>query len=81
MEHITLYQNAKKKGHLATMKELQQVVPFHVEKFNDILSRCKQSPKHVSLIFATRFICLEVTAKQGILRTQYMRFSYSVIKA
>ena len=41
------------------MKELQQVIPFHVEKFNDILSRCKLSPKDVSpteLTFATRFI-------------------------
>ena len=49
----------EKKGHWATMKELQQVIPFHVEKFNDILSRCRQSPKDVSptdLTFATRFI-------------------------
>ena len=49
----------EKKGHWATMKELQQVIPFHVEKFSDILSRCKQSPKDVSpteLTFATRFI-------------------------
>ena len=49
----------EKKGHWATMKELQQVIPFHVEKFNDILGRCKQSPKDVSpteLTFATRFI-------------------------
>ena len=41
------------------MKELQQVIPFHVDKFNDILSRCKQSPKDVSpmeLTFTTRFI-------------------------
>ena len=56
MEHITRH---RKKGHWATMKELQQVIPFHVEKFNDILSRCKQSPKDVSpteLTFATRFI-------------------------
>ena len=41
------------------MKELQQVIPFHVEKIYDILSRCKQSPKDFSpteLTFATRFI-------------------------
>ena len=41
------------------MKELQQVLPFQVEKFNDILGRCKQSPKDVQpteLTFATRFI-------------------------
>ena len=49
----------EKKGHWATMKELQKVIPFHVEKFNDILSRCKQSPKDVTpteLTFATRFV-------------------------
>ena len=49
----------EKKGHWATIKELQQVIPFHVGKFNDILSRCKQSPKVVSpteLTFATRCI-------------------------
>ena len=41
------------------MKDLQQEIPFYVEKFNDILSRCKQSPKDVlptELTFATRFI-------------------------
>ena len=49
----------EKKGHWPTMKELQQVIPFHVEKFNELRSRCKQSPKDVSpteLTFATRFI-------------------------
>ena len=35
------------------------IIPFHVEKFNDILNRCKQYPKDVSpmeLTFATKFI-------------------------
>ena len=49
------------KGHWATIKELQKVIPFHLEKYKDVLGRCKLHPKSVSvdqLAFCTRFIAV-----------------------
>ena len=47
------------KGHWATMQELQQVIPFHLSHYNEILTLCKTSRRSVlptDLTFATRFI-------------------------
>ena len=47
--------------HWATIKELQKVIPFHLEKYKDVLGRCKLRPKSVSvdqLAFCTRFIAV-----------------------
>ena len=49
------------KGHWATMQELQQVIPFHLSHYNEILTLCKTSPRSVlptDLTFATRFIAM-----------------------
>ena len=49
------------KGHWATMQELQQVIPFHLRHYNEILTLCKTSPRSVlptNLTFATRFIAM-----------------------
>ena len=51
------------KGHWATIKELQKVILFHLEKYKDVLGRCKVLPKSVSvdqLAFCTRFIAMSV---------------------
>ena len=49
------------KGHWATIKELQKVIPFHLEKYKEVLGRCKLCPKSVSvdqLAFCTRLIAV-----------------------
>ena len=49
------------KGHWATIKELQKVIHFHLEKYKDVLGHCKLHPKSVSvdqLAFCTRFIAV-----------------------
>ena len=49
------------KGHWATMQALQQVIPFHLSHYNEILTLCKTSPRSVlptDLTFATRFIAM-----------------------
>ena len=49
------------KGHWATIKELQKVIPFHLEKYKDVLGCCKLHPKSVSVYkfsFCTRFIAV-----------------------
>ena len=37
------------KGHWATIKELQKVIPFHFEKYKDVLDNCTLCPKSVSV--------------------------------
>lgn len=48
------------KGHWATMKELQQVIPFHLPRYNSIVQLCKNKSLELvsssDLTFATRFI-------------------------
>ena len=46
------------KGHWATMKELQHVIPFHLPRYKRILEPCKKNSVNCSedLTFATRFI-------------------------
>ena len=49
------------KGDWATIKELQKVIPFHLEKYKDMLDHCKLRPKSASvdqLAFCTRFIAI-----------------------
>ena len=49
------------KGHWATIKELQKVIPFHLEKYKDMLGRFKLHHKSVSvnqLAFCLRFIAV-----------------------
>ena len=49
------------KGHWATMEELQQVIPLHLGRYDEILTLCKTSPRSVlqtDLRFATRFIAM-----------------------
>ena len=49
------------KGHWETIKELQKVIPFHLEKYKDVLGRCERRPRSVSvdqLAFCTRFIAV-----------------------
>ena len=43
------------------MQELQQVIPFHLGHYNEILTLCKTSPRSVlptDLTFAPRFIAM-----------------------
>ena len=46
------------KGHWATMKELQHVIPFHLSRYKRILELCKKNSVNCSedLTFATQFI-------------------------
>ena len=48
----------ERKGHWATMKELQHVIPFHLPRNKRILELCKKNSVNCSedLTFATRFI-------------------------
>ena len=48
----------ERKGHWATMKELQHVIPFHLPRYKRILELCKKNSVNCSedLTFATRFI-------------------------
>ena len=49
------------KGNWASIEELQTVVPFHREHFEDILNRCKESPSSIlssELTFATRYLAV-----------------------
>ena len=48
----------EQKGHWATMKELQHVIPFHLPRYKRILELCKKNSVNCSedLTFATRFI-------------------------
>ena len=47
----------ERKGHWATMKELQHVIPFHLPRYKRILELCKKNSVNCSedLTFATRF--------------------------
>ena len=54
-------ETVKAKGDWATIKELQKVIPFHLEKYKDVLGHCKLRPKSVSVdqsAFCTRFIAI-----------------------
>ena len=48
------------KGHWATIKELQQVIPYHLQKYKKVIELCKSdmtsSVSCSDLTFATRFI-------------------------
>ena len=49
------------KGNWASMEELQSVVPFHKDCFENILNKCKESPSSVlssELTFATRYLAV-----------------------
>ena len=49
------------KGNWASIEELQTVMPFHREHFEDILNRCKESPSSIlssELTFATRYLAV-----------------------
>ncbi len=49
----------RRKGHWATMTELQQVIPFHIERYKNLLKDCKEGSINITpsqLTFATRFI-------------------------
>ena len=49
------------KGNWASIEELQTVIPFHREHFEDILNRCKESPSSIlssELTFATRYLAV-----------------------
>ena len=48
----------ERKGHWATMKELQHVIPFHLPRHKRILELCKKNSVNCSedLTFATWFI-------------------------
>ena len=47
------------KGHWASLKELQKVIPFHMGRYEEIIQKCKEDKATVTssdLTFATRFI-------------------------
>ena len=48
----------ERKGHWATMKELQHVIPFHLPRYKRIFELCKKKSVNCSedFTFATRFI-------------------------
>ena len=49
------------KGNWASIEELQTVIPFHKEHFEDILNRCKESSSSIlssELTFATRYLAV-----------------------
>ena len=49
------------KGNWASIEELQSVVPLHKDCFENILSKCKESPSSVlssELTFATRYLAV-----------------------
>ena len=49
------------KGNWASIKELQTVILFYREHFEDILNRCKESPSGIlssELTFATRYLAV-----------------------
>ena len=49
------------KGNWASTEELQTVIPFHREHFEDILNRCNESPSRIlssELTFATRHLAV-----------------------
>ena len=49
----------ERKGHWASLKDLQQVIPFHMGRYKKIVAKCREHPAEVSasdLTFSTRFI-------------------------
>ena len=46
----------------ARLEELEKVVPFHLERFNEVIKKCTIFPLHdvplVDLTFATRFLAV-----------------------
>ena len=69
------------KGHWAMIKELQKVIPFHLEKYKDMLGHCKLRPKSVSvdqLAFCTRFIVVFLFLR--VKRTRPMTYQFLTVE-
>ena len=54
-------ESLEKRGHWATLENLQDVIPFHLEHYKTTLEICQENPRSVTskdLTFATRFIAV-----------------------
>ena len=54
------------KRNWASIEEIQSVVPFHKDRFENILNKCKESPSSVlssELTFATRYLAVFLSIK------------------
>ena len=54
-------ESLEKRGHWATLENLQDVIPFHLEHYKATLESCQENPRSMSskeLTFATRFIAV-----------------------
>ena len=54
-------ESLEKRGHWATLQNLQDVVPFHLEHYKTTLESCQENHRSVTskdLTFATRFIAV-----------------------
>ena len=62
-------ESLENRGHWATLENLQDVLPFHLEHYKTTLESCQENPRSVTskdLTFATRFICsLSILECQG----------------
>ena len=69
----------ERKGHWATMKELQHVIPFHLPGYKRILELCKKNSVNCSedLTFATQFIATFLFLR--VKGTQPMTYQYLTI--
>ena len=56
-------ESLEKRGHWATLENLQDVIPFHLEHYKTTLKSCQENPMSVTskdLTFATRFIAVYI---------------------
>ena len=54
-------ESLEKRGHWATLENLQDVIPFHLEHYKTTLESCQENPRSLTskdLTFATRFIAV-----------------------
>ena len=54
-------ESLEKRGHWATLENLQDVIPFHLGHYKTTLKSCQENPRSVrskDLTFATRFIAV-----------------------
>lgn len=69
------------KGHWATMDELLKVIPFHLPRYEKILTKCKLFPSEpvcaLDLSFATRFIAIYLFLQ--VKCTRPMTFQYLTV--
>ena len=76
--------NLESAGCWATMEELQSVIPFHIQRYKDILNDCKNDKDNVrpaEISFATKFIATYLFIKvKGTRPMTYQYLTLDMIK-